>query len=64
MSELSPERRALLAFVLSIIILLVWSRFYKPPTPAPQPVPSQQVSHPGEPVPSAPSSPQAPASPS
>ena len=55
MSEMSPERRALLAFVLSIIILLVWSRFYKPPAPAPQPVPSQQMSHPGQPViPSAP----------
>ncbi len=52
---MSPERRALLAFVLSIIILLVWSRFYKPPAPAPQPVPSQQMSHPGQPViPSAP----------
>jgi YidC/Oxa1 family membrane protein insertase len=50
LSELSPERRALLAFVLSIIILVVWSRFYKPPAPAPQPppAPSQQVSHPGE----------------
>ena len=55
MSEMSPERRALLAFVLSIIILLVWSRFYKPPAPAPQPVASQQMSHPGQPViPSAP----------
>jgi YidC/Oxa1 family membrane protein insertase len=48
MSEMSPERRALLAFVLSIVVLFVWSRFYKPPAPPPAQTQSQQTQHPSD----------------
>jgi YidC/Oxa1 family membrane protein insertase len=37
MKELSDEKRMLLAFVLMIAILGIWSRFYKPPVVPPKP---------------------------
>jgi YidC/Oxa1 family membrane protein insertase len=39
--EFTNETRALLAFVLSLLILLVWSRYFKPPEPPAKPVPTQ-----------------------
>lgn len=36
MEEMSEGRRALLAVGVSLLILLLWSRFYKPPAPPPQ----------------------------
>jgi YidC/Oxa1 family membrane protein insertase len=38
--EFSNETRALLAFVLSLLVLLVWSRYFKPPEPPPKPIPT------------------------
>jgi YidC/Oxa1 family membrane protein insertase len=60
-TELSPERRALLAFLLSIIVLFVWGKIYKPSTP---PRPSQTQKTPQTPQPAeqpASSAPSAPA---
>jgi YidC/Oxa1 family membrane protein insertase len=42
MKELSDEKRMLLAFVLMIAILGIWSKFYKPPVAPPKP-PSASV---------------------
>ena len=41
MKELSDEKRMLLAFVLMVVILGVWTKFFKPPAPPP---PSKQTS--------------------
>ncbi|HJY85347.1 MAG TPA: membrane protein insertase YidC [Candidatus Acidoferrales bacterium] len=38
MKELSPERRALLAGLLSLLVIIIWSMIYKPPAP-PKPSP-------------------------
>jgi YidC/Oxa1 family membrane protein insertase len=38
--ELSPERRALLAGLLSLLVIIIWSMIYKPPAP-PKPSPHQ-----------------------
>ncbi|HEY4739197.1 MAG TPA: membrane protein insertase YidC [Candidatus Acidoferrales bacterium] len=40
MKELSDEKRMLLAFVLMIAILGIWSKFYKPPAVPPKPAPA------------------------
>lgn len=37
MEEMSDGRRAFIAVAISLLILLVWSRFYKPPVPPPPP---------------------------
>jgi len=45
MKELSDEKRMLLAFVLMIAILGVWTKFFKPPVaPPPKPVPTASAS--------------------
>lgn len=46
MKELSQETRALIAFVLALLILLVWGKFYKPPAPPPRPPAGQTALHP------------------
>ena len=40
MKELSDEKRMLLAFVLMIAILGIWSKFYKPPVAPPKQAPA------------------------
>ena len=35
MKELSDQQRVLIAFALMLVILFVWGKFFKPPTPAP-----------------------------
>jgi YidC/Oxa1 family membrane protein insertase len=40
MKELSDEKRMLLAFVLMIVILGIWSKFYKPPVAPPKQAPA------------------------
>ncbi len=37
MEEMSDGRRAFIAIAISLLILLVWSHFYKPPAPPPAP---------------------------
>ncbi len=37
MEEMSDGRRAFIAIAISLLILLVWSHFYKPPVPPPAP---------------------------
>lgn len=54
MKELSPEQRTLLAFALSMVILLVWGLLYKPQPPPKKPptpaAPTQATSQPSAPV--------------
>ena len=45
MKELSNEARALIAFVLSLVIMLVWGHFYKPPPPPSKPPLTQAPQH-------------------
>jgi len=35
MKELSDQQRVLIAFALMLIILFVWGKFFKPPSPPP-----------------------------
>ena len=37
MEEMSDGRRAFIAIAISLLILLVWSHYYKPPVPPPAP---------------------------
>ena len=46
MKELPNEARALIAFVLSLVVLIIWGHFYKPPLP-PKPPQTQTAQHPG-----------------
>ncbi|MFQ5927612.1 MAG: membrane protein insertase YidC, partial [Terriglobia bacterium] len=62
MAELGPEKRILLAFALSFLVLVVWSRYLQkksPPAPVPvTPAPTAMVE---EPAPTPPSEVEAPA---
>ncbi len=40
MKELSDQQRVVIAFALMLVILFVWSKFFKPPAPPPTPKPS------------------------
>ena len=46
MKEFSQETRALFAFLLALVVLLVWGKFYKPPAPPPRPPAGQTAPHP------------------
>ncbi len=52
MKEMSPETRTLVAFLLSILVLAVFSRFYRPPQPPAPSKPAQSQSS-GAPAPAA-----------
>jgi len=47
MKELSNEARAMIAFVISLVVLLAWGHFYKPPQPPAKPPQTQAPQVPG-----------------